>query len=79
MPPESAFVRQQMDAPLGWDNNTELLAQTVDNLSLLARMFYNANSERPNTDELPRVQRPYAKDEAPTVTSVDEIRNFLEE
>jgi hypothetical protein len=69
-----------MDAPLGWDNTTELLAETVDTLNLLARMFYNANSERPNSDELPRVQRPYDKTTAALpVTSVDEIQSFLKE
>lgn len=65
---------------MGWDNNTELLAQQVDLLSLLNRMFYNANAEHPNTDDLPRVQRPYDKAE-PVVESAsfDDVRNFLEE
>jgi hypothetical protein len=77
LPPDSAFVRKTMNAPLGWDNITELSAQTVDLLHALIRLTANVNSERANTDELPRVPRPFEVKPEPKQASLNDLSAFL--
>jgi hypothetical protein len=75
------FIRRHLDAPLGWDNTTEQTANVVDAVQYLARLFFNANSEKPDRDPLPRVPRPYeaqTKQEAPGV-SLAEFANIIKE
>lgn len=59
LPADSAFIRKQLKAPLGWDNTTEMVAGVIDAINYLARMFYNANAKDADKSDLPRVQRPY--------------------
>ena len=58
LPPDSATSRKQKNAPMGWDNTTEMTATVVDAVNRLTRLFYNANFENP-IDPLPLMPRPY--------------------
>jgi hypothetical protein len=64
LPADSAIVRRQLKAPLGWDNTTEMVAAAVDSINYLARLVHNANYENLDKSKLARVQRPY--EDAPT-------------
>lgn len=79
LPADSALTRESLEAPLGWDTQTELTAQTVDLLHALLRLTHNVNSEHPIRDDLPHVPRPFHKElepEAPTATLAD-LGDFL--
>jgi hypothetical protein len=58
LPADSAFVRKQLNAPLGWDSTTEMVASAVDSINFLARLFQNANYQ-PDKSNLARTPRPY--------------------
>jgi len=79
LPPEAALIRSQIGAPLGWDNQTEMGAQTVDLLHALIRLTQAAHMENPPRGDLPRVPRPYeVEPEAPT-QSLSDLSDFLKE
>jgi hypothetical protein len=73
------FYRQQMDAPFGWDSVTEMTANVVDAVNYLARLFFNANSEKPDTSPLPRVKRPFEteQDSASETISLAEFGKLI--
>ena len=74
LPADSAFIRKQLKAPLGWDNTTELTAQVVDSLNYLARLYQNVNFENADKSELVNVKRPHdvvAETEPETISLAD--------
>lgn len=62
LPPDSAFVRAQLHAPLGWDNQTEVTATLCDLLFQFAMSF----GDGPRTSES-IVKRPWESSAAPEV------------
>ena len=58
LPPDSALIRKQKNAPMGWDNTTEMTATVVDAINALTRLYVNAHSESP-IDPIPLMPRPY--------------------
>jgi len=53
LPADSATERKRQMSPLGWSNDTELLAAVVDSINVLTRMLSDSD------DPAPRVPRPY--------------------
>jgi len=60
LPRESAFARARNGDAADWTQSVELQASTVDALQTLTRIYINANSQNPVTDELKPYPRPAA-------------------
>lgn len=60
LPPTSATHRAVAGNAADWSQNTELLAQAVDELRVLGRLYISANSKNPPTDDINTVPRPTA-------------------
>ena len=76
------MARKRLNAPLGWDNSVELLASVVDAVNVLTRVLINVNSERPDTNPVPQVPRPYevtATDATPETISLTAFGDLLKE
>ena len=69
-----------MNAPSGWDNQIELLAQTVDAIHSLIHITIQAHSDGKASLEDPyRVPRPFEKQEPLPLVSGQELEDFLKE
>jgi hypothetical protein len=80
LPPDSAISRKALNAPSGWDNQIELLAQTVDALHSLIHVTIQLNSDgRTSLDDPYRVPRPFEKPEPLPLVAGKELEDFLKE
>jgi len=82
LPPDSATTRKRQNAPMGWDNTTEMTATVVDAINQLTRLFYNANFEGPIKDPIPLMPRPYevpVESVEPKTISFAELCAFVKE
>ena len=76
LPADSAIERKRQMSPLGWSNDTELAAATVDAVNVLTRMLSDS------TEPPPRVPRPYdvaAEPVAPETISLAAFGDMLKE
>jgi hypothetical protein len=67
-----------VQAPGGWDNNTEILAAIFDAIQVQIRQFQTVNSERAPQGDLPRIPRPYEVEEEPETVDLTQLNSFLE-
>jgi len=80
LPPDSALTRSQLNAPMGWDNGTELAASTVDLLQVLVRSYTAVNSEGGGSnDPVVPVARPYAPAAVPETIALADFGSLLKE
>lgn len=72
-------MREQLNAPMGWDNQTELQAQTADLLHILIRLTQAAHMENPPRGDIYRTPRPYDNVEEPEMATLSNLSDFLKE
>ena len=71
-------MRSVLNAPGGWDNTAELLAEQVDLSNVIVRILQVVNSERPPQGDIPRRPRPYEAPVEPETVDLAGLNNFLE-
>jgi hypothetical protein len=77
LPPDSAISRAGKNAPGGWDNTTEMVAELIDTTHGVLRVLQVAHLKDPPTGDLPRVPRPYETTVAPKTLTLSELSGFL--